>query len=57
MTDSIPKKVVQGLGEIGVETVKETTKQAVDMVNSVITGQEPYFPRHLSINILLFDHR
>ena len=40
MTDSIPKKVVQSLGEIGVETVKETTKQAVDMVNSVITGQE-----------------
>ena len=40
MTDSIPKKVVQGLGEIGVETVKETTKQAVEMVNSVITGQE-----------------
>jgi len=40
MTDSIPKKVVQGFGEIGVETVKETTKQAVEMVNSVITGQE-----------------
>lgn len=38
--NNIPKKVIQGLGEIGVETVKEGAKQTVDMVNSIITGQE-----------------
>lgn len=40
MTDSIPKKVLLGVGEIGVETVNEGTKQAVEMVNNIITGQE-----------------
>lgn len=40
MTDSIPKKVLQSLGEIGVETVNEGANQAVEMVNSVIVGQE-----------------
>ncbi len=40
MTDSIPKKVLQGVAEIGVETVKEEAKQAVEIVNTIITGQE-----------------
>lgn len=40
MTDSIPKKVLQGVGEIGVETVKEGAKQATEMLNTIITGQE-----------------
>ncbi len=40
MTDSIPKKVLQGMGEIGVETVKEGAKQATEMLNTIITGQE-----------------
>jgi len=40
MTDSIPKKVLQGVGEIGVETVKEGTKQVTEMLNTIITGQE-----------------
>jgi len=40
MTDSIPKKVLQGVGEIGVETVKEGAKQATEILNTIITGQE-----------------
>ncbi len=40
MTDSIPKKVMQGVGEIGAETVKEGTKQATQILNTIITGQE-----------------
>ena len=40
MTDSIPKKVLQGMGEIGVETVKEAANQATQMLNTIITGQE-----------------
>jgi hypothetical protein len=40
MTDSIPKKVMQGVGEIGVETIKEGTKQATEVLNTIITGQE-----------------
>lgn len=38
--DSISKKVLQGLGELGVETLKEGTKQTLNMVSTVITGQE-----------------
>ena len=40
MTDSIPKKVLQGVVEIGVETVKEEAKQGVEIVNTIISGQE-----------------
>lgn len=40
MTDSIPKKVLQGVGEIGVETIKEGTKQAAEMLSTIVTGQE-----------------
>jgi len=32
--------VLQGVAEIGVETVKEEAKQAVEIVNTIITGQE-----------------
>ncbi len=38
--NNIPKKVIQGIGEIGAETVKEGTKQATEMLNTIITGQE-----------------
>lgn len=40
MTDSVTKKVLQRVGEIGVETVKEGAKQATEMLNTIITGQE-----------------
>ncbi len=40
MTDSIPKKVLQGVGEIGVETIKEGTKQTAEMLSTIVTGQE-----------------
>ena len=38
--DSIVKKVVKGLGEIGTETGKELIKQVEKVTESVITGQE-----------------
>jgi len=38
--DNILKKVVKGLGEVGAETIKESGKQAVDIVSGVITGKE-----------------
>ncbi len=38
--NNIPKKVIQGIGEIGLETVKEGTKQATEMLSTIITGQE-----------------
>lgn len=38
--DPVMKKVLQGLGDLGVETAKETANQMVDMANSVITGKE-----------------
>jgi hydroxylamine reductase (hybrid-cluster protein) len=41
MTDgSIPKQVLQNLGQIAEETSKEALKQTVEMTNSVITGKE-----------------
>jgi hypothetical protein len=38
--DSITKKVIKGLGEIGEETVKEAVKQTGMITEGVITGQE-----------------
>jgi len=40
MTDSIPKKVLQGLGQVGVETVEKGVKEAGNMVNTIIMGPE-----------------
>ncbi len=38
--DSIPKKVVQGLGQIGAETGKEAVKEILNITESVITSKE-----------------
>lgn len=38
--DKILKQVLQGIKDIGVETVKETGQQAEKMTDSVITGKE-----------------
>lgn len=46
--DSIVKKVIKGLGEIGEETGKETVKQAGEITESVITGQELFGVKPLS---------
>jgi hypothetical protein len=40
MTDSIPKKVLQSLGQIVVETGKETLIEANKITSSIVTGQE-----------------
>lgn len=40
MSDSIPKKVLQNLGQIGEETVKEAVTQAGEIGASIITGKE-----------------
>ena len=46
--DSILKKVVKDLGQIGVETAKETVKEAGKLTESVITGQELFGVKVLS---------
>lgn len=38
--DSIPKKVIQGLGQLGLETGKEAIEQVRLVTESVITGKE-----------------
>jgi hypothetical protein len=46
--DSIVKKVIKGLGEIGEEAAKETMKQVGKLTESVITGQELFGVKPLS---------
>ncbi len=40
MNNSIPKQVLNGLGELGVETLKEGAKQAGEIVYTAISGKE-----------------
>jgi len=40
MSDSIPKKVLQNLGQIATETGKEAVKQVGEITSSIITGKE-----------------
>jgi hypothetical protein len=40
MNDSIPKKIVQQLGQIGTETVEKTVENAGKIGHDVITGKE-----------------
>lgn len=40
MTNSIPKKVLQALGQIAVETGKETLKEVGKVTESIVTGKE-----------------
>jgi hypothetical protein len=46
--DSMAKKVIKGLGEIGSETVKETIKQVGEATHAVITGQELFGVKPMS---------
>lgn len=46
--DSIAKKVIKGLAEIGVETGKEAVKQVGEVTSGVITGQELFGVKPMS---------
>ena len=46
--DSIAKKVIKGLGEIGEETAKEAIKQTGKITEGIITGQELFGVKPMS---------